>query len=147
MSNVHGTRALLQNLSVNVVSHRVGDTFIRVIEDTGRSRLYLYHVERENEKHWHGISSIQGFFNGSYFWNTCLKAYKDKHKHKCSTFCNECLHDACLKTDNQVECRTCGCVCCSRACFERHKVGKKKIHNNNAPSLWFMASVQKMLRS
>ena len=125
VSNVHGTRALLQNLSVNVVSHRVGNTFIRVIEDTGRSRLYLYHVERENEKHWHGISSIEGFFNLSYFWNTCLKANQDKHKHKCSTFCNECLHDACLKTDNQVGCGTCGRVCCSRACFERHKVGKK----------------------
>lgn len=49
----------LLNVSINVVSSRVGNKFIRVIEDTDRSRLYLYHVETENEKHWHGIGSIQ----------------------------------------------------------------------------------------
>ena len=100
----------LLNVSINVVSSRVGNKFIRVIEDTDRSRLYLYHVETETEKHWHGISSIQGFFNGSYFCHTCLKAYKDKYKHTCSTSCDVCLHDVCPKTENQVGCGTCGRV-------------------------------------
>lgn len=90
----------LLNVSINMVSSWVGNKFIRVIEDTDRSRLYLYHVETETEKHWHGISSIQGFFNGSYFCHTCLKAYKDKYKHTCSTSCDVCLHDVCPKTEN-----------------------------------------------
>lgn len=54
----------LLNVSINVVSSRVGNKFIRVKpEDVQLTRLYLYHVETENEKHWHGIGNIQVFFN------------------------------------------------------------------------------------
>lgn len=35
-----------------------------------------------------------------------------------------CLHDACPKTENEVGCISCGRVCLSLACFERHKVCK-----------------------
>lgn len=92
-------------------------------------------METENEKHWHGIGSIQGFFNGSYFCHTCLKAYKDKHKHTCSTSCDMCLHDACPKTKHEVGCITCGRVCRSLTCFERHKVCKKIPNNESIPPL------------
>lgn len=62
----------LQNMSINVVSSQVhvGNilVFVRVAkEDTGRIRLYLYHVVAENEKHWHGFGMIQEFLNAAYF--------------------------------------------------------------------------------
>lgn len=69
----------LLNVNINVVSSRVGNKFVRVAkEDTERISLYLYHVETENEKHWHDIGNIQGFFNAAYFCHTCLKPYKTK---------------------------------------------------------------------
>lgn len=98
----------LLDVSVNVVS-RVGNKFVRVAKETERTRLYLYHIESENEKHWHGIGSIQGFFNGAYFFHTCLKPYKT---------------DNCIETETKVGCASCSRVCRSLECFKRHKVGK-----------------------
>ena len=49
----------LLDVSINVVSNRVGNTVLRV--DREKPRLYFYIVKSENEKHWHGIASIQGF--------------------------------------------------------------------------------------
>lgn len=64
----------LLNVSINVVSSRVGNKFVRISnENTERTRLYLYHVETKNEKHWHGIGNIQGSFNATYFCHSCLK--------------------------------------------------------------------------
>lgn len=59
----------LLNVSINVVSSQVGNilVFVRVAkEDTRRTRLDLYHVIAENEKHWHGIGMIQGFLNAAF---------------------------------------------------------------------------------
>lgn len=129
----------LLNVSIYVVSSRVGNKFIRVKpEGVQLTRLYLYHVETENEKHWHGIGNIQGFFNCTYFCHTCLKPYKNKDKHVCETSCDVCLHDTCPKTEIQVGCRDCGRVCRSLACYERHKIGKM-VHNGRIPpacELW-----------
>lgn len=99
----------LLDVSVNVVSSRVGNKFVRVAKETERTRLYLYHIESENEKHCHGIGSIQGFFNGAYFFHTCLKPYKT---------------DNCIETETKVGCASCSRVCRSLECFKRHKVGK-----------------------
>lgn len=111
----------LLDVSINVVSNRVGNKFIRVTEDQEKPRLYLYHVESENEKHWHGISSIQVFFKASYFCHTCLKSYKDKYKHSCATSCEVCLSDHCPKSNLQLSCRLCNRFCRSMECFQRHK--------------------------
>lgn len=130
----------LLNVNINVVSSRVGNKFVRVAkEDTERISLYLYHVETENEKHWHGIGNIQGFFNAAYFCHTCLKPYKTKRAHSCATSCDVCLHDNCSESELQVGCLSCGRVCRSLACFERHKVGKM-VHKNKVPpacELWY----------
>uniref|UniRef100_A0A8W8MKN2 Uncharacterized protein n=1 Tax=Magallana gigas TaxID=29159 RepID=A0A8W8MKN2_MAGGI len=130
----------LLNVNINVVSSRVGNKFVRVAkEDTERISLYLYHVETENEKHWHGIGNIQGFFNAAYFCHTCLKPYKTKSAHSCATSCDVCLHDNCSESELQVGCLSCGRVCRSLACFERHKVGKM-VHKNKVPpacELWY----------
>lgn len=92
-------------VNINVVSSRVGNKFVRVRESAHKTNLYLYHVEIDEEKHWHGIANIQGFFQGSYFCYTCLKSYIDKHRHKCSTYCDVCLRHDCLETENQLGCR------------------------------------------
>jgi hypothetical protein len=60
----------LLDVNINVVSSRVGNKFVRVTEDQEKPRLYLYHVDTDTEKHWHGIASIQGFFKASYFCHT-----------------------------------------------------------------------------
>lgn len=114
----------LLDVSVNVVSSRVGNKFVRVAKESERTRLYLYHVESENEKHWHGIGSIQGFFSAAYFCHTCLKPNKTKVKHTCATSCDVCLHDNCIETETKVGCVSCSRVCRSFECFKRHKVGK-----------------------
>ena len=115
----------LLGVCINVVSSRVGNKFVRVTEAEEKPRLYLYHVDTETEKHWHGIANIQGFFKVSYFCHTCFKPYNDKSKHTCTTWCEVCLHDHCLEADVQMGCRTCGRVCRSVACFERQKKNKE----------------------
>ena len=57
----------LLDVNINVVSSRVGNKFVRVTEDQEKPRLYLYHVDTETEKHWHGIASIQGFLRHRIF--------------------------------------------------------------------------------
>lgn len=49
----------LFDVCINVVSSRVGNKFVRVTDDEEKPRLYLYHVDTETEKHWHGIAKIQ----------------------------------------------------------------------------------------
>lgn len=120
LNDIEPFEALL-DVCINVVSSRVGNKFVRVTEDQEKPRLYLYHVDTETEKHWHGIASIQGCFKTSYFCHTCLKPYKDKSKHTCATSCEICLHDHCPETEFQIGCRTCGRICRSKACFERHR--------------------------
>ena len=116
----------LLDVNIKVVSSRVGNKFVRVSKETGtdRTSLYLYHVETENEKHWHGIGNIQGFFSASYFCHLCLKPYKNKCEHTCAISCDVCLHNDCPETEMKLGCRSCGRVCRSLACFTRHKVGK-----------------------
>ena len=119
----------LLNINIFVVSSRVGDKFIRVVDDKSRTNIYLYHIESENEKHWHGIANIQGFFKADYFCASCLKPFKDKHKHSCESSCEVCLDKNCPTTNHQMCCRSCGRQCRSYQCFLRHKserkVGKK----------------------
>lgn len=71
----------LLDVNINVICNRVGNKFLRVKGNKEKLNLYLYHVETRDEKHWHGIANIQGFFNASYFCHTCLKPYKYKNKH------------------------------------------------------------------
>lgn len=52
----------LLGVSINVLSNRVGNKFVRVTDDREKPRLYLYHVESKNIHHWHGVANIQGFF-------------------------------------------------------------------------------------
>ena len=122
----------LLNVSINVVSSRVGNKFVRVTKDQEKPRLYLYHIDSENEKHWHGIASIQGFFKASYFCHTCLKPYKDKSKHSCATSCEVCLRNNCPETDVQMGCRSCGRVCRSLVCFKSHKE-QRTVKNESYP--------------
>lgn len=64
-------------VSINVVSSRVGNKFVLVTkEDTERTSLYFYNVETENEKHWHGIGNIQGFFNAAYFCQRPVRGWR-----------------------------------------------------------------------
>lgn len=129
----------LLNVSINVVSSRVGNKFVRVSGMMAeRTRLYLYHVETETEKHWHGIGNMQVFFNAGYFCQTCLKPSKNKYGHSCATSCDVCLHDNCVESKVQVVCLSCGRVCRSLACFERHKVGKlvRKTKVHPACEMW-----------
>nr|XP_034315847.1 uncharacterized protein LOC117685524 [Crassostrea gigas] len=109
-----------------------GNKFVRVTKDQEKPRLYLYHIDSENEKHWHGIASIQGFFKASYFCHTCLKPYKDKSKHSCATSCEVCLRNNCPETDVQMGCCSCGRVCRSLACFKSHKE-KRTVKNESYP--------------
>lgn len=95
LNDIDPIEALL-GVNIHVISSRVGNKFVRVRESTHKSNLYLYHVEVDDEKHWHGIANIQGFFQGSYFCPACLKSYDHKHKHKCSTYCDVCLSHDCL---------------------------------------------------
>ena len=52
----------LLDVNVFVISSKVGDKFVRATDNVDRRHIYLYHVETEQEKHWHGSANIQGFF-------------------------------------------------------------------------------------
>ena len=116
------------NMNVYVVAAHLGNKFIRVpnIDNTElndqRQKVFIYFVGGENEiGHFHAIVSISGFFNSSYFCNTCLKPYNDAKKHSCKTSCRVCSSNACPVTENTMTCKICHMDCRSFECFERHK--------------------------
>ncbi|KAK3082654.1 hypothetical protein FSP39_001588 [Pinctada imbricata] len=65
----------LLNVNIFVVSSRVSDKFVRILDNDDRPNLYLYHIETEAENHWHGIVNIQGFFKGAYFCKNCKQPF------------------------------------------------------------------------
>ena len=50
------------NVNILALSSKLGNKFIRIATDHSKPNLYLYLVETESVRHWHGISNIQGFF-------------------------------------------------------------------------------------
>ncbi|KAK3104527.1 hypothetical protein FSP39_004180, partial [Pinctada imbricata] len=109
------------NVNIFVISSKVGDKFVRIANNDERPNLYLYHIETETEQHWHGIANIQEFFKGKFFCKTCQQPYNRKQHHSCETSCEVCLDQNCRITKNQMSCRSCGRLCRSQACFNRHK--------------------------
>lgn len=52
----------LLDVNVNVLSSKLGNKFVRVGSNTDLTNLFIYLVESDNVQHYHGISSICGFF-------------------------------------------------------------------------------------
>jgi len=109
------------DINILVVSARLGNKFIKVADNTERKNLYLYLVEEEGIGHFHGITSITGFFSSSYFCVTCLKPYSHREDHACANRCIVCKRNGCLETDTPVICDQCHMTCRSTVCFQRHK--------------------------
>lgn len=120
------------NVNILVISSRTGDKFVREVEENEKPNIYLYLAEIGKEKHWHGIAKIQGFFKAN-FCTKCLKTYKHKYKHACETSCNVCLRDNCKNKGVSLSCRSCGRLCRSRECFEKHK-SEKRVRGKVYPS-------------
>lgn len=56
-----------------VISSKLGNRFIRVVDNSDLNNLFIYLVESDNIEHFLGIASIAGFFGTSYFCESCLK--------------------------------------------------------------------------
>lgn len=112
----------LLDVNVLVLSAKLGNKFCRVANEPGRRNIYLYLTESEKGKgHFDGIGSINGFFNYGYFCETCLKPYKNKGKHSCTTTCNVCGSNNCVAGNDPMSCRFCNRSCRSLTCYQRHK--------------------------
>lgn len=122
LTDIHAFEELL-DVNVLVLSSRCGNTFCRVANDPLRKNIYLYLTENDDDDdddHFDSISSINGFFNYGYFCETCLKPYKNKGKHSCTTSCDVCGSNDCPEENDPMSCRSCNRTCRSRACFQRH---------------------------
>lgn len=120
------------DVNVNVVSSKLGNKFIRVMDNSDRTNLFIYLVESDNVEHFHGIASIAGFFGASYFCESCLKSYSKASHHSCETTCDTCGSKDCT-TKELMSCRSCHRECRSNECFIRHKQ-ILTTKNNTAPS-------------
>ena len=136
----------LLDVNIYVVSSKVGDKFLRIIDNDDRPNLYLYHIETDTEQHWHGIANIQGFFKAHYFCKNCKQPFNDKQKHSCETSCTVCLDQNC-RVSQEMSCRSCRRVCRSIDCFRRHQ-SQKTYKNKTYPSqcqLYFQCKTCKKL--
>lgn len=136
------------NVNILVISSRTGDKFVRVVEENEKPNIYLYLAEIGKEKHWHGIAKIQGFFKAN-FCTKCLKTYKHKYKHACETSCNVCLRDNCKNKGVSLSCRSCGRLCRSRECFEKHKSEKRvrgKVYPSQCDSVYQCRTCRKVIK-
>ena len=125
------------DVDILVISARKGNKFLRVPStDEGeqpatRPKLYLYFLDGRGDEvgHFHAITKITGFFKSSYFCETCLKPFNDKHKHNCTNYCRVCKTKDCKVTETMLSCRHCHMVCRSVECFTRHleKKPSKKV--------------------
>jgi len=100
----------LLDVNVLVVSSKLGNKFIRVVDNPDVHNLFIYLVEFDDVKHFHGISSIAGFFGGNYFCETCLKPYYHKESHSCESACDVCTSQDCTTKDPMC-CKSCHCEC------------------------------------
>jgi len=89
LNNIVSFERLL-DVNVNVVSSKPGNKFVRVVDNTEVTNIFIYLVELGDINDYHGISSIAGLFGTSYFCETCLKPYSNKENHSCETMCNVC---------------------------------------------------------
>ena len=111
------------NVSIYVVSAKMGNAFSYVSRTryTDRKKIYIYHMEEDDVGHFHSIVNIVGFFNNSYFCQSCLKSYSNADQHVCVSHCNVCLSDDCWK-GQEIECPNCHRICRSKDCLARHKI-------------------------
>lgn len=95
----------LLGINILVLSAKLGDKFCRLANEPGRRNIYLYLTESDDGNvHFDGIGSINGFFSYGYFCDNCLKPYKNKGKHSCTTSCDVCGSNDCTVGDDQMSC-------------------------------------------
>lgn len=117
----------LLNVNILVLYSRLGNKFCSVASVRGRSNIYLYLTETgDGMGHFDGIGNINGFFNYGYFYETCLKPYKNKGKHACTTSCDVCGSNECVLSEDQMSCFFCFRTCRSKNCYQRHADKKDK---------------------
>ena len=128
----------LLDVNINVISSKLGNKFIRVVDNTDLPNIFIYLVESDGLQHFHGISSIAGFFGASYFCETCLKPYKRKEHHSCETTCDVCFSKDCNST-SPMSCISCHRQCRSQECFIRHKESQmtKQITLKSQCKTWY----------
>lgn len=113
----------LLDVNVNVISSKLGNRFVRVVDNPDLTNLFVYLVESEGVQHYHGIAKIAGFFGANHFCETCMKPYDHIESHSCETTCEICGNKDCT-TKNPLTCMSCHRECRSYECFERHRTRK-----------------------
>ena len=110
----------LLDVNVNVISSKLGNKFVRVLNNPDLSNIFVYLVESDGVQHFHGIANMSGFFGANNFCETCLKPYEHKKFHSCETTCEVCGSKDCTMK-NPLSCRSCHRECRSYECFERNR--------------------------
>jgi len=73
--------------------------------------------------HYNTITSITGYFNTSYFCESCLVGFKGINLHKCKNGCNQC-HGPLVCFGKLIRCQHCGRDFNGYDCFLNHKQNK-----------------------
>lgn len=89
--------------------------------------IYLYF---ENG-HYDVLTSVEAFFNKSYYCLKCEKSYDHREDHRCDIRCKCCYNSpACPNIkENLIFCSDCHRIFRGQACFNMHK--EKQIATNN----------------
>ena len=124
--------------SITVISGELGNQPIYSGSLKYKNRIFIYHVNRDGQKHFHVIAKPNALVCKGYYCKACKKAFNNRTGHKCREWCNVCGRDKCvLKKDSRV-CSDCNKLVRSQDCYNAHKLSKKgtgKNKNKTLPSL------------
>ena len=139
---------------IAVIAASLGNKFIKVPsnEHPERPVLYLYMTEENgNVSHCHSVVNVVGFFNTTFFCESCFKPYQNKKTHSCEVCCNVCESSPCRRTDCIVQCKKCNMTCRSAECYERHQkqrqmqIGQTKTSTSLCARYWKCPQCHKVL--
>ncbi|MDI9312001.1 MAG: DNA polymerase [Limnohabitans sp.] len=107
------------------------DPPIELVVVNGRTKLKEFGGNKQSiqiyielfEKHYNYISSIQAYFERSYFCSKCFVGFNDKSNHNCPYVCSLCLVSGTCEGD-KVLCEKCNRTFNGTQCFTNHKTNE-----------------------
>lgn len=111
------------NLSICVISARIGNKKVYNGSSLYEDRIFLFHYDSLEGGHFDVITKVNAAMNRSYYCDNCDKGFKVSTSHKCKVWCNICGRNNCTYKTEKV-CSQCNQRCRSLDCYLEHKKSK-----------------------
>ncbi|MCG8622527.1 MAG: DNA polymerase [Proteobacteria bacterium] len=134
IDDIHKYEEVL-GISITVISGELGNKPIYSGSLKYKNRIFIYHVNKDGQKHFHVITKPNALVCKAYYCKACKKAFNNRTGHKCKDWCNVCGRGKCeMKKDSRI-CPDCNKLVRSQDCYNAHKKKRKGTGKNKNKTL------------